>query len=167
MSGCERVSEEGGAGVAGRGAVSRSAGPRTCEEPGFEASKRNDKKDLSHSSLCFLTMCVLGVRVRVRVRYVHVHVHVLRVIIMCMSLFVQLVCGIIAGTVASFAVSPFEVVHTRVVAEHGGRSVWEVLQRVAKFEGIESLLKGNLKVSLFATSLQKGVQVKKAKEKGL
>ena len=60
---------------------------------------------------------------------------------------------------ASFAVSPFEVVHTRVVAEHGGRSVSEVLKRVAKLEGIESLMKGNLKVSLFATSLQKGVQV--------
>ena len=46
MSGCERFSEEGRAGVPGPGAISRSAGGWTCEEPGYEASKTNDKECL-------------------------------------------------------------------------------------------------------------------------
>ncbi|MCO5564901.1 hypothetical protein L7F22_018569 [Adiantum nelumboides] len=70
----------------------------------------------------------------------------------------QLLCGIIAGAVASFAVSPFQVLRTRVIAGRGGSSAAEVLGTVAHAEGMQSLMKGSLKITMLATSIQKGVQ---------
>lgn len=70
----------------------------------------------------------------------------------------QLLCGIIAGAVASFAVSPFQVLRTRVIAGRGGSSAAEVLGTVANSEGMQSLMKGSLKITLLATSIQKGLQ---------
>ncbi|KAI5066789.1 hypothetical protein GOP47_0017317 [Adiantum capillus-veneris] len=70
----------------------------------------------------------------------------------------QLLCGTIAGAVASFVVSPFQVLRTRVIAGRGGCSAAEVLGTVAHVEGMQSLMKGSLKITLLATSIQKGIQ---------
>lgn len=70
----------------------------------------------------------------------------------------QILCGVLAGAVSSFAATPFLVLRTRVAAGQGGNSTAEVLRNVADREGLQSLMEGNLIVAMIATSLQKGVQ---------
>ncbi|KAJ7260038.1 hypothetical protein O6H91_09G035100 [Diphasiastrum complanatum] len=70
----------------------------------------------------------------------------------------QLLCGIIAGGVASTAVTPFEIIRTRTIAGDGGKSAVEVLKTVIKHEGWQSIMQGSLLISMFQSSLQKGIQ---------
>lgn len=41
----------------------------------------------------------------------------------------------------------------------GGRTVGQVVNRVAQVEGVQSVMKGSLSISIIRTALDKGVQV--------
>ncbi|MCO5597709.1 hypothetical protein L7F22_051790 [Adiantum nelumboides] len=51
------------------------------------------------------------------------------------------------------------VLRTRVIAGRGGSSTAKMLGTVTYTEGMQSLMKGSLKITMLATSIQKGVQL--------
>eukprot|EP00246_Nothoceros_aenigmaticus_P004276 TRINITY_DN15762_c0_g1_i1.p1 TRINITY_DN15762_c0_g1~~TRINITY_DN15762_c0_g1_i1.p1 ORF type:complete len:487 (+),score=49.01 TRINITY_DN15762_c0_g1_i1:81-1541(+) len=72
--------------------------------------------------------------------------------------FKQLICGIISGAVAGTAVSPFEILRTRVVAKRGGENAAQVLETASRTEGLETFMHGSLIIATVKCTLEKGVQ---------
>lgn len=72
---------------------------------------------------------------------------------------VQLLCGVAAGAVAGTLVTPLEIIKTRVMAGAGGRTIGQVVETVAKKEGIQSVMTASLTISIIRTAIDKGVQV--------
>ncbi|KAL2612361.1 hypothetical protein R1flu_024053 [Riccia fluitans] len=70
----------------------------------------------------------------------------------------QLVCGVIAGAVASTFVVPFDVLQSKVIAGQGGRNIAQVASTVAREEGLQSLMKGSLSFNVIKNGLEKGLQ---------
>lgn len=71
----------------------------------------------------------------------------------------QLICGVVAGGVAGTLVTPLDIVKMRVLGGHGGRSVGQVIKKVAEEEGADILTKGSFSISIIRNSLDKGIQV--------
>lgn len=71
----------------------------------------------------------------------------------------KLLCGIVAGGVAGTVVTPLDVVKTRVLAGSGGHTLGQVVNRVTQVEGVQSVMKGSLVISIIRQALDKGVQV--------
>ncbi|BBN17181.1 hypothetical protein MPTK1_7g12620 [Marchantia polymorpha subsp. ruderalis] len=70
----------------------------------------------------------------------------------------QLLCGVIAGAVASTVVVPFDVLQSKVIAGQGGRSLGQVVSTVAREEGLQSLMKGSLNFNIIKNGIEKGLQ---------
>lgn len=70
----------------------------------------------------------------------------------------QLICGVVAGGVAGTLVTPLDIVKMRVLGGHGGRSVGQVIKKVAEEEGADILTKGSFSISIIRNSLDKGIQ---------
>lgn len=70
----------------------------------------------------------------------------------------NLLCGVLAGAVASTVIVPFDVVRTRAIAGQGGQTVGEVVSNVARHEGLQTLFKGKLSFNIPKNAIEKGLQ---------